>query len=187
MKVTPDVIRDLIPLVKDGVASEDSVRLVEAYMEQDDQLKTEYHLDPAASADQPQPNDIRLMKAIRRSVMVTQAAILLIGTAIGIAMTNSFGMFYNLLLMPFIGAVTVFTFKSVHKLYAPLVVFAASYIWQMAGSLRQGLSLSLSAQAPLLYSLIYAGLVMIGMIIGFLLKFAFGKEKREHGEDKEKA
>lgn len=31
MKVISDVIRDIIPLVKDGVASEDSVKLVYAY------------------------------------------------------------------------------------------------------------------------------------------------------------
>lgn len=179
MKVTSDVIRDLIPLVKDGVASDDSVALVKHYLRKDEALRVEFEAAGEEwHKDEPIERDEQLVRAIKRGVLSAQISILIIGAWFGIVMTGSFGMFYNILIMPLVGVLAVFSIRSRWHLATPLAVFAAAYVWQAGEYLIKGgySSPGLSFVAALPYSAIYALLAGVGVIIGLLLKFAFKKE-----------
>lgn len=181
MKVTSDVIRDLIPLVKDGVASEDSVKLVYAYLEQDEQLKHEFDQYEEFSFENkelslPPARDIRIINAMKRSIMLTQLMILVAGTVIGVAITDSFEMLYNFLLMPFVGALAVFSFRSKWKYSFPLVIFVIAYGWKFAKVFIEEGDVMYAFNDAIFYSSVYSVLAGIGLAIGALLQFAFGKE-----------
>ncbi len=182
LKVTSDIIRDLIPLVKDGVASTDSVQLVEAGIQLDEQLKAEFEQYDELSfeskeLDLPPALDMKIISAMKRSFFMTQMLILIAGTAIGIAVTNSFEMMYNFLLMPFIGALAIFSFKSKWKFIVPIAILAITFVWQLtARIIIEDSAMSAFADA-IFFSIVYALLSAIGLVIGLLLKYAFGKEK----------
>jgi len=180
MKITSDVIKDLIPLVKDGVASEDSVSLVHAYLEQDEQLRHEFEQYDAYSFENkelslPPARDVRIINALKRSMLLTQLMILAAGTAIGVAITDSFEMLYNFLLMPFLGALVIFSFRSNKKYAFPLVIFAISFGWKFLKVLVQEGEAVYAFNDAIFYSAIYSFLAALGLVIGQLLKYAFGK------------
>ncbi|MFF2889178.1 hypothetical protein [Paenibacillus sp. NPDC057967] len=178
MKVTPDVIRDLIPLVKDGVASSDSVALVDHYMKHDPDIREEYDSYGGILPERDDSKDQRIVAGIKRGVVMTQLFILLVGATIGIAMTGSFGMFYNLVIMPFVGALAVFSMKRAWSLAMPLIVFAGAYVYQFMSSVFSGGWNPIVWGTSLPYSSIYALLTAVGVLIGLLLQFAFQKGSR---------
>ncbi|RJE83328.1 zf-HC2 domain-containing protein [Paenibacillus sp. 1011MAR3C5] len=178
MKVTSDVIRDLIPLVKDGVASSDSVALVDHYMKKDPAMRAEYDSYGKELPERDVSQDQRILAAIKRGVVMTQLFVLLVGAIIGIAMTGSFGMFYNLIIMPFVGALAVFSLKRGWSLAMPLIVFVASYLYQFINSVIRGGWDPIVWGTSLPYSGIYALLTVMGVVIGLLLQYAFQKGSR---------
>ncbi|MBD8068769.1 zf-HC2 domain-containing protein [Bacillus sp. PS06] len=173
-KITCEVILDLIPLVKDGVASEDSTAIVNEHIEHCEACKAEFDFFETVPTEQPSIKDKKIIAAIKRSVYITQLTILIIGAIVGIALTNSFGMFYNFLIMPIIGAVSLLAFK--RKWYlAPIIILGLSYVWQsVAFIITEGFQW-VAFYSGLFFSLIYMALVLLGSIIAFLLKFAFKK------------
>ena len=72
--------------------------------------------------EQSSISDQKIISAIKRSIFITQLAILTIGALIGTALTNSMGMFYNFIIM-LIGGVALLVFKR-KWYYAPIAVFS---------------------------------------------------------------
>lgn len=174
MKVTCDVILDLIPLVKDGVASEDSTNLVQQHIQECQSCQEEYDLFEIPSVTEPSLKDEKIISAIKRSIFATQLSILFIGAIFGIMLTNSMEMFYNFLIMPIIGAISFFIFK--RKAYLALIaIFFLSFTWQLASKMILGELAPVAFTSSFTYSIIYTILVGLGVVIAFLLKFAFQK------------
>ncbi|NMD43075.1 MAG: hypothetical protein GYA86_07185, partial [Firmicutes bacterium] len=90
-----EVIRDLIPLVNDDVASEESKRVVNAHCERCGDCRR-LLLDEGGG----QPDDNRIIRALKRSVLTTQLAVLAGGILIGIWFTGSNNILYNFYIMP---------------------------------------------------------------------------------------
>lgn len=185
LKITCHVVLDLIPLVKDGVASSDSVKIVEEHIEDCECCREEFETFESTSIEDSNVKDEKIIFDIKRSIFITQIIILLVGAIGGIAMTNTMGMFYNFLIMPVIGGLGYFRFKEKWKM-VPIAVFALSYLWQLSTMIIQGglfveevfLGVALKAlYYPVYFSSIYTFLVLLGVVIGKLLYFAFGKEK----------
>lgn len=80
--------------------------------------------------------------------------------------------------MPFIGALSIFRLRRVWGLASPLLVFAASYVWQFITGIIHGGSGKSAVVGALPYSAIYACLTLVGVVIGWLLQYAFKKEMR---------
>lgn len=176
MKQSCNVILDLLPLVKDGVASEDSETIVKEHIKTCESCKNEFETFESTKIEQPSIQDKKIIFAMKRSIFITQLTILIVGATVGVALTNSMGMFYNLLIMPLIGGVSLFALKSKWYL-APLIVFTLSYLWQTVNAIVWG---GFEWSWVLLYygvtySVIYTALVSLGLIIAMLLKFAFKK------------
>lgn len=168
---------DLIPLVQDGVASEDSIVLVKEHLKECGQCK---EILSANSQKDIQIADKKQIKAIKKSLSIMWVSILVIGALIGIGMTFSQGMFYNSFLMPLLGVIAYFILR--RRCWVGFVsLFFISYIWQTIQGLLEGAFRDVSIGSILVYgfpfSMIYCILFLFGSIIGFLLHFAFRKEK----------
>ncbi|WP_313757320.1 zf-HC2 domain-containing protein [Tissierella sp.] len=174
--ISCDIILDLIPLVKDGVASEDSEKIVNEHLKYCNSCKAEFEIFEPIKFKQSLIEDKKIIFAIKRSIVVTQIIILIVGTVVGVGLTNSMGMFYNFIIMPIIGGVSFITLR--RKWYfMPIVVFILSYIWQIIDCILSGEFVWEILYAGLFFSTIYAVLVGLGLIIAVLLEFAFRKER----------
>lgn len=176
MNIHCNVILDLIPLVKDGVASEDSSIMVHEHMKSCPLCSEEFNTFETIKHKQPSIKDERVIYAMKRSIFMAQIIILVAGAIVGVALTNSMDMFYNFIIMPVIGGISFMAIKQRSYLAVPMV-FALSYVWQaISGIILGGLDWG-ALYSGLWYSAIYAFLVGLGLIIAMLLKFAFKKER----------
>ena len=105
--------------------------------------------------------DRRLVASVRKAFFFVGMALLLIGAAVGVALTDSMGMFYNFILML---GYWLFRGKS---FFVPLGIFLLSYLYQIPGT---------GFVAPLFMSVLYTLFCGLGLGIGFLLDYAFAKE-----------
>ncbi|BCJ93826.1 hypothetical protein acsn021_13950 [Anaerocolumna cellulosilytica] len=171
--ISCDVCQDLIPLVKDQVASEDSITLVSEHVASCtmcQQLIDKHEL----SADIP-INDKRVLSAIHRKFYLGGLILLGAGTLFGIYLTNSMGIFYNFAVMPLMGALGYFTFRR-FWLFVPFVIGIVTFIWTAVPMLQNKLENVILACT--FYAAIYAVLCLLGGVAALLLHFAFTKETR---------
>ncbi|NLJ66406.1 MAG: zf-HC2 domain-containing protein [Clostridiales bacterium] len=176
------VCRDLIPLVKDNVASEESRKLVLEHIRQCGACKDEYE---NGYGTLPEMDDERVLQKIKRRLFFMALATVVIGALIGIGLTEGPGVFYNIIIMPLVGGIAYFALNR-RSLYFPFVLFVLSYIWTLIkyifdSSFPTGGIINLFI-APIFMSVIYSGLALFGIVIAFLLKFAFRKEV-DHEKD----
>lgn len=175
MNIPCNVILDLIPLVKDGVASDDSTMIVREHIKNCKSCKSEFETFQCNNIEQTRIKDEKIILDIKRSIFITQLIILIVGATIGVALSNSMGMFYNFLIMPIIGSVSFIAFKS--RWHLTLIgIFILTYLWQTTmGVVSSGFAW-VPLYSGLYYSIIYTILVGLGIVITMLLKFAFKKE-----------
>ncbi len=180
MNINCNVILDLIPLVKDGVASKESAYLVNEHVEHCAACKIELDAFENIKIEPLNLKDTKIIFDIKRSVYISQIVILALGAVLGIALSSSMGMFYNFIIMPIIGGISLIVFKK-RWVLAALGIFIVTYLWQTILVMAEdGFSLT-GLTVGLYYSVVYAILVVLGAVIAGLLKFAF-----EKGEDHEK-
>jgi predicted anti-sigma-YlaC factor YlaD len=87
MSISCEIISDLMPLVKDKVASEDSIMLVSEHLKSCEKCKLEFESN--AQANIPAVDDRRVVMAIKKRMMFGASALLLLGGSIGMALSNS--------------------------------------------------------------------------------------------------
>lgn len=167
-----EVIEDLIPLVKDGVASQESERLVMEHIQTCDNCRKEYDsINSAKKSQKNGPKDEFIVKKIKQRLFLLQSTVLVAGAILGAALTGTMGMFYNILLMPILGALCFFTLKQSWYL-GVTGIFILSYLYQLIkGSILEGFKLEWLAGAAF-YSGIYLAFILAGVIIGGLLHYA---------------
>lgn len=170
------IVLDLMPLVRDNTASEDSRQFVLSHMEHCPGCREMY-------GDVPRPekvDDKRILRAIRRQLSLAALVLFVLGGLAGVFLSNSAGMFYNFLIMPAFGAAGYLLFKR-RRYLIPIGIFAFSFVWLLIfnwqdGMLQDGWDTSILA-ASLYLSAIYTAFTLVGMLIARLLKFAFGGGK----------
>jgi hypothetical protein len=176
LNISCNVILDLIPLVKDGVASYDSTIIVNEHIKSCANCQAEFAAFESINMEQPSIKDKNIIFAIKRSIFLTQLIILIVGAIIGIALSNSMDMFYNLLIMPIIGGISLIVLR--RKWYlTPVSIFVLTYLWQTILGIVSGGFNWMALSSGLYYSIIYTILVGLGIIIAMLLKFTFKKER----------
>ena len=174
------ICQDLLPLVKDQVASEDSMSLVKAHLERCESCRQLCGEADCLSREIPQVNDQKVLSAVKKRLVALGVGVLLLGSVLGVALSNSMGMFYNFTLMPFLGAVGYFTFP--RRWYAvPGGILGLSYLWMLVsygleGSFESGIAAGLAT--PLYLAVIYTLLALLGVAVAMLLRFAFQKDRR---------
>lgn len=174
--ISCDICLDLIPLVRDKVASDDSNALVFEHIKNCESCREEFEHTNIASANEI--DDDKIIKSIRKSLFLTGFVFVFCGALLGVYLSNSSGMFYNFLIMPIVGGCGYLTLK--RKWYfAPLGIFVLSYVWLFIQNFIDGGLSGFRVELiwiPLFLSSIYTGLAVLGVAIAALLKFAFRKE-----------
>lgn len=178
--VNCDIIKDLIPLVNDDVASEESKKIVNNHCESCSDCRNLLTNKPVYK-----PKDENIIKALKKSVLTTQLAVVAIGILLGIWFTGSYNALYNFYIMPFVGGLAYFTLRK-KSLYVPLLIVVLTELLQLLKAipyLKSGIvenlhSLGTILYSALFYSITYAFLSVIGIAISFLLNYAFRRDKR---------
>ena len=175
-KISCDICKDLIPLVKDNVASEDSYNLVKKHIYECDKCKVLFDENIEVNLN---INDEKVISKIKSQLIFIALILVVLGSVIGLGLSESEGMFYNILIMPVIGILAYFALRK--KSYIVfLIIFAFTYLYHLIKYMVDGIfdksQLLSSLLTPLIWTIIYSGLCATGMLITFLLYIAFKKE-----------
>lgn len=169
--ISCNVCMDLIPLVKDGVASEDSRRAVEAHLSSCPACRSVFD---SGSIPPPEPDSGKLLGQVQHRLRLFFIVLLCFGVFFGVSLTASSDGFYNSLIMPILGILGYCAFRWKALWSVPLLLLAIH-----AGI--QGLSLVRGAEHTDIFSLlmwtaIYSILAVVGTVIAGLFHYAFRKE-----------
>lgn len=171
-EISCDICKDLIPLVQDGVASGDAQDAVAAHVGHcADCSEMLGDAQPAAQ----QINDGRVLRTIKNKMSLAALALVALGAVLGIGLSDGQGLFYNILIMPAIGALSYVALrKKAYLTPLALLLFAgvAPLLWRvLRGEDYAGVQILV---------LIYCALCALGILIAALLHFAFGKDKNKN-------
>ncbi|MNN10537.1 hypothetical protein D3C81_1234610 [compost metagenome] len=87
MKISCDVVADLVPLVMDGVASEDTVDLVTEHLKSCEKCGSEYENNIVLH--KIEPNDKKVVSSIKKKLFFISSALLLVGGVIGLSLNKN--------------------------------------------------------------------------------------------------
>lgn len=163
------ICRDLLPLVRDGVASEESEAAVKVHLAHCAACRSLLDGTPP-----PLPDGRELLRRTRRKARSLVTLVLLLGVLLGLGLTSGADMFYNSLLMPALGAAAycVYHWRALYKL--PLMLVAAHFFCWLLQMIW-----GMEAQPPLpglAWVAIYGVLAYTGILIAGLFHFALRKE-----------
>ncbi len=176
-QISCNVCIDLIPLVKDGIASADSCALVMEHISTCKHCSVAFGGEMAANAAM---DDVIVLNKIKKQLILFLLSIIFLGTLIGMVLSDGMGMFYNALIMPAIGGFGYILLKK--KSYCvPLGLFLFSFVWVSIREIVKGF-LTYSTIVDLLimsawWSGIFAAFSAVGVLIAGLLYYAFKKER----------
>jgi hypothetical protein len=177
-QISCDVCLDLMPLVKDGIASEESCSLVMSHIEGCANCAAAYGVTKAAHAHASMDDPVVLTK-LKKQITLLLLSVIFAGTLIGMALSDGMGMFYNAIIMPAIGGFGYMLLRK-NTYLVPFGLFLFSFIWvsvrEIAGGFLTYSSISDLLSMSALWSAIFAAFTAIGSLIGWLLHYAFKKE-----------
>ena len=173
-KISCDICKDLIPLVKDGIASADSCFAVKEHMEECVTCKKLYESEITAPSE---PNvDIELeLGKLKRKLQIFSVMLMMFGAFFGLSLTASEEMFYNSLIMPVIGALgyVIFRWKAIYQI--PVLLLIMQLLINCFGMVRE--MEIMPVMGVVTWVAIYTIFVEIGVLVAGLLHFAFRKER----------
>ena len=173
-RITCDMCRDLMPLVKDGIASEDSRLAVEEHMKTCETCRRLYGGETAGVSSVNVDLEQELGK-LKKKLQIFSTVLMMFGVFFGLSLTASDDMFYNSLIMPVIGALgyVIFRWKAVYQV--PLLLLVMQCLINFLG-LARGMEY-MTFVAILMWVGIYTVFVELGVLVAGLLHFAFRREK----------
>ncbi|MEG2595597.1 MAG: zf-HC2 domain-containing protein [Ruthenibacterium sp.] len=172
------VCRDLIPLVRDGVASEESSQIVHQHIAVCDDCK---HFMSGAQTC-AEPDDTRVIGRMKRKISLWLVGVVTCSLVFGVALTFSTHSLLAILVFPLCCGIAYWFDSFVWKLVPPIacailfiiVIFQHGYgtpIRQFMGALRSGIFVGI--------------LCAVGALAAALLKYGFSKgEKNDENHNK---
>lgn len=170
IKINCEICEDLIPLVKDGVASEESRRAVEAHTAVCPKCR-------ALLGDAPDltlPSKTPVVARVQKKVRLVFLLLLFVGTFFGVCVTQETGAFDCLIIMPVVGALAYGLSRWKALWQVPLLMLGTYFLAQL---LQAGGSFNLLG--CLLWAAITAVFSEAGVLIAGLLHFGLRKEKQD--------
>ena len=175
-KISCDICMDLMPLVTDGVASDESRKAVEEHIKECAECAAVFSgIVPA-----PQKEDV-LLKKLRSRTRLGLALLLMFGIFFGINLTKGVDVFANSFIMPLLGILGYMIFRWSALYMMPVLLYiasAASFLIGMAGGHGAADSASLISWAG-----IYSVFAAAGVLTAGLMHFAFRKEEKDEEKD----
>ena len=169
-KITCDMCIDLMPLVQDGVASEDSRNAVLRHLQECPNCRSLYE------GEIPSPSkSYELLGKVQRRAQLFSAMVMMFGIFYGLMLTAGNGIFMNVIIMPVIGGISYYLFRWKAILIVPPLLLATHFLTNALGLEGQ----RLMPVEVLMWTAIYCGVALVGFVIAALLHFAFKKEDDE--------
>ena len=168
-EISCKICMDLMPLVQDGIASEDSREAVENHISKCEVCAAYY-----SGSVPPMADTGKLMIVVKRKVQFFFIMLLLFGIFFGLGLTASSELFYNSLIMPIVGifGYVIFRWKSLYAV--PLLLLITNVISFVLNVFR-GIE-ELGMYSRVMWTGIYSVFVIVGIIIAGLIHYAFRKE-----------
>ena len=180
-KITCDICMDLMPLVKDGVASEYSENAVIKHISECKSCKKIYDEmyinNKSIIEDEDIPQAINIdkeAKKIEKKINTHLGMIIIFGIFFGLSLTASEEMFLNSFIMPIIGVFGYYLFRWKAAYTIPCIIVISNFIINGIGFLR-GVE-HLDIMSMVMWGAIYSLFAIIGTIIAGLLHFGLRKE-----------
>ena len=169
-KITCDMCIDLMPLVQDGVASEDSRNAVLHHLQECPDCRALYE------GEVPAPSNTKeLLTKIQRKARIFSAMVMMFGIFYGLMLTAGNGIFMNVIIMPIIGGIAYYLFRWKAIVIVPPLLLVTHFITNALGLEGE----RLLPVEVLLWTAIYCGVTLVGFVIAALLHFVFKKEDDE--------
>ncbi|MBQ9987660.1 MAG: zf-HC2 domain-containing protein [Erysipelotrichales bacterium] len=168
-EITCDMCMDLMPLVQDGVASEDSVLAVEEHIQKCPKCKAMFE------GELHVPSSQDLLNKIQRKTHTFMAIVLMFGVFFGLSLTATSELFLNALIMPFIGAICYYLYKWKAMYITVIVIFVTHFVLNLLGIIVGVERLDLLSL--LMWSSIYSAFAILGVVIAGLIHFGVRREK----------
>ena len=166
-EITCEVCMDLMPLVHDGVASDDSVNAVQQHIRQCPDCRALFE------GQAPLPSDKgKILDKLNRKIQLASAMVLMFGVLFGLLLTAGSGIFHNALIMPIIGAIGYYLFRWRALYLIPGILFVTHLVINYLGMGQEVLGFVTLATWTGLYCIF----ALIGFVIAALLHFVFRKE-----------
>lgn len=183
-KISCDICMDLIPLVKDGIASEESCNAVINHINECESCKIlfdEFREMNKINNENIKMNDKKIILKIKNQLAIGAMIMIILGSFIGVGISESEWMFYNIIIMPLVGGLGYFALKQ--KCYFITIgIFVLTYIWNFIkysiDIKTNGMDLVAIMVSSGTWATIYTCLCILGSVIGFLLYIAFKKENK---------
>lgn len=172
---TCNICRDLIPLVRDGVASPESEELVLAHIEECEECKALFGKAPADKAP-AKPPLAKGFKSAKRYLTAIYIAVMLLGLYVGLSLTGGEDLFFNTLIMPVAGALGYMAFRARSLYIVPALLLVINVVANGLGLFAERLDALSIAYWTFLYSLFALAGIIIAMLFGFAI---FYKKKGE--------
>ncbi|MFI3116187.1 MAG: zf-HC2 domain-containing protein [Clostridia bacterium] len=170
-KISCDVCMDLMPLVLDDIASEDSENLVHEHIKTCENCKKLY-----TKTEIPTMEDAKVINNIKKQVRNLLALIVVLTTMFSASITGTSLVFYNVVLMPIVGGLSYAVLKK--KTYlALLFIFITVCLTNTAWLFFESQEFIFSFMGSISYAGLYVFVALIGVIVAVLLEFGFKKEK----------
>lgn len=180
------VVQDLMPLVRDGVASAESEALVQAHLETCADCRALWDSLPAAGTAPAQPDDAAVLKTVRTHVRLWLLVVVVVGLALGMAVLNS-GRATGLIfvIFPLTCGIACWFDDVIWKLIPVLaggiaaIEFLPGFVstWQTSTFLEALSAYLAGASVPVL---VLAALCLLGALAARLLRYAVkGKGRNE--------
>lgn len=166
-KISCDMCIDLMPLVQDGVASEDSRNAVLQHLQECPDCRALYE------GEIPTPSNTKeILGKVKRRAQLFSAMVMMFGIFYGLMLTAGNGIFMNVIIMPIIGGIGYYLFRWKALFTIPPLLLVTHFITNALGLGGEGLM----PVEVVLWTAIYCGFALVGFVIAALLHFAFKKE-----------
>ena len=175
MKLDCCVVRDLLPLYVENMVSDQTAQLIKEHLAECPECQSEYEsfkdtgrlnvLEMPVEVPQENVKPFqKIMRKLNRQLHGLAYGLIIFFILWGFSLTGGQDLMYNSVIMPIVGlfGYYVFRWKALYKL--PLLLLVINLLFY-------------SSVFP--WTAIYSIFVVVGVLIAFLLHFAFRKEPKE--------
>ena len=166
-KISCDMCIDLMPLVQDGVASDDSRNAVLRHLQECPDCRALYEGEiPAPSKSH------ELLGKVQRRAQLFSAMVMMVGIFYGLMLTAGSELFLNVIIMPIIGGLGYYLFRWKGLYIVPSLLLVTHIVTNYLGLGSE----VLEPMGLFMWTAIYCGVALVGFVIAALLHFVFKKE-----------
>jgi hypothetical protein len=184
VKTECSIVRDLLPLYVEDMVSAETAQYIKTHLAECSECQRELAdlkecgglitIENKTSENATEAKSFKIiMKRMNRQFYMLAYSLIIFFVFLGFGWTGGENLMYNSIIMPIVGifGYYVFRWKAVYKMPVLLLLIDLSiFLFQIV---------ELSFVETLEWTLIYCIFVWVGVLIAFLLHFAFRKEDNE--------